>query len=82
MAEKTTTLIRASEAIEILTWVSPESLRRGLGGTQSLTRCKSGKHWLYIKEECLALKNKIVAAGYARKEKQAFDRRNIPTELV
>lgn len=77
--QETHTLIPAREALKILTWVTYHGLYRGSRGTGELTKFP---HGCYSKEECEALRDSMVAKGNARSEKQQFDRRRVPAELV
>lgn len=72
------TLIPVREALKILTWVTRAGLRHGCRGTDVLTRFP---HGLYSKEECEALRDEIIAAGFARQVKMRLER-PVPAELV
>jgi len=78
-----TTLIRPREALKILTWVRPSGLYSGAGGTSDLTRYPVGKSTLYSKEECEALRDKIIENGIPpRRQLPHQKRRESITELI
>lgn len=73
------TLIPASKALKILTFVTYHGLRHGSRGTDKLTRFP---HGLYSQEECIALRDELIQQGVAQREKKQFDRRQVATELI
>lgn len=67
---QTKTLIPPREALEILTFVSRAGLYAGSRGTDVLTKfpCPNGRN-LYSKEECEALRDRLIGKGFAIKDK-------------
>ena len=82
MANQQITLIPPREAIKILTFVSAEGLRAGSRGTDVLTRYPIENRFLYSKEECESLRDRIISGGRTRKTHREDRERKIPTELI
>lgn len=77
-------LIPVREALKILTWVTSSGLYAGCLRTNELTRFPCGKHTLYSRQECEALRDSIITSG--NPPRRLFAKRERPraaiTELV
>lgn len=73
------TLIPAREALKIITWVNYYGLYHGSRGTDVLTRFP---HGLYSREECQALKAKIINQGVNCRPARSQAGKKISYELV
>lgn len=80
------TLIKPKQALEILQFCSRAGLYAGAFGTNRLTRVPAGRQRLFIKEECEAFVDEILANAEKQKIKNIdrirWNNRKIPTELV
>ena len=83
-----TELIPPGEALKILTWVSRSGLMIGSYGTNRLTRYPVGKGTLFSRQECIALRDEILAQGFTQEQRRAERvilpgrRKSIPDRVV